>query len=115
VSLASCMRPSVGSPVGLEPTSARAPQSRRGADSTPCAGDNGAHAERRLLVPPRPTPESLKRKLGYTEVMVTLYDVGPGFGLTSIRMSSTLNHVGPAIEPAASIAAVAIALARAPY
>jgi hypothetical protein len=43
-------RLNVGFLVRSEPTSAHAPQSRRGVDSTHCAGDTGAHAERRLLV-----------------------------------------------------------------
>ncbi len=50
LSPANCTQLNVGFPVLLEPTSAHARQSRRDADSTHCAGDNGAHAERRLLV-----------------------------------------------------------------
>jgi hypothetical protein len=50
LSPANCTRLNVGFPVRSEPTSAHGPQSRRGADSTHCAGDNEAHAERRLVV-----------------------------------------------------------------
>ena len=60
LSPANCMRLNVGFPVRLGPTAAHARQSRRGADSTHCAGDNGAHAERRLAnsAPPASSPRS---------------------------------------------------------
>ena len=45
---ANCMPLNVGFPVRLGLTSAHAPRSRRGGDSTHYAGDSGAHAERRL-------------------------------------------------------------------
>ena len=48
---ANCTLPNVGFPVRSEPTSAHAPPSRRGAASTHCAADGGAHAERRPRAP----------------------------------------------------------------
>jgi hypothetical protein len=63
--------------------SAAAKKRVRGRDSLPLARGPAPSAS-------LPTPRLPRTKLGYTGMMVTLYAVGPGFGFTWIRISSTL-------------------------